>query len=107
MKRMLFLLIIPAVFVLVSACVHDPTMGFIYTHKTSPLDLDLSQTPMAEKQCESDIKHFHYYVDIKWDTNAIGDIARKNGIETLYFADMETLSILGIWKQHTVHVYGK
>ena len=34
-------------------------------------------------------------------------IAKENGIETIYYADLETLSILGIWNQYTVHVYGK
>ena len=42
-----------------------------------------------------------------WDSNGIGDIARKNGLEAIYFADLETFSILGIWSQYRVHVYGK
>ena len=42
-----------------------------------------------------------------WDSAAIGDIAKKNGMTELYFADVETFSILHIWNQYTVHVYGK
>jgi hypothetical protein len=42
-----------------------------------------------------------------WDDAAIGDIAKKNGIQELYFADLETLRVLGIWNQYWVHVYGK
>jgi len=46
-------------------------------------------------------------VDVLSDSNAIGDIAKQNGIETVYFADLETMSILIIWNQYTVHVYGQ
>jgi len=47
------------------------------------------------------------YSGVAGDSNAIGDIARKNGINTLYYADLETLSVLTIWRQYTVHVYGQ
>lgn len=90
--------------------------GLIYTHKTVPLDMDHSQTPACVtenggrlKHGEKNIKHikYQYYLDIRLFSNAIGDIAEQEGIETLYYADLETFSILGIWNQYTVHVYGK
>ena len=37
----------------------------------------------------------------------IGDIARQHGLEEVYFADLETLSILGYWEQQWVHIYGR
>jgi hypothetical protein len=46
-------------------------------------------------------------IDVMWSSNAIGDIAKKNGIETIYFADLEVRRILYIWNQYTVHIYGK
>ncbi len=47
------------------------------------------------------------YVSILWDDNAIGEIAKRGGIETIHYADLETRSyILGFWTRHTVHVYG-
>ena len=81
--------------------------GIIFSHTVKPLDINCSQTPRGPaNSAKGDIKHLHYYVDIKWDNNAIGDIARQNGLETVYFVDMETLSVLGLWNQYTVHLYG-
>lgn len=34
-------------------------------------------------------------------------IAKANGIETVYFADQEMFSILGIWTSHKVIIYGE
>ncbi len=89
--------------------------GLIYTHKTVPLDVNLSQTPAAKirdkcilRRGHANIKHikYQYYMDVRWDSNAIGDIAKANGLTTVYYADIETFSILGVWNQYTVHVYG-
>ena len=41
------------------------------------------------------------------DANAIGDIARKNELKKVYFADKEIFNILGVWRMETVHVYGE
>jgi hypothetical protein len=38
---------------------------------------------------------------------AIGDVAKKAGMKEICFAELETLSVLRIWSQYTVHVYGK
>ena len=43
----------------------------------------------------------------RWDTNGIGEIGKENGLEEVYYADLETLSVLGIWTQRWVHVYGR
>ncbi len=50
---------------------------------------------------------FSYYIDVIWDSNAIGDIAKREGIDTVYFVDLEVLKVLGIWSQYTAHIYGK
>jgi hypothetical protein len=84
--------------------------GFIYTQTTRPLTLNFHETPSGvgeRNEGEGDVKRFRYYVDIMWDSNAIGRIAKEHGFETVYYADLETLSVLGIWNQRFVHVYGK
>ncbi len=87
--------------------------GGIFTHVTIPLDINCSETPRGlTNSVEGNIKHIHLEysnidVDFMWDSNAIGDIAKRNKLEKIYFADMETLSILGIWNQYTVHIYGE
>ncbi|NIQ95248.1 MAG: hypothetical protein GWO11_06195 [Desulfuromonadales bacterium] len=85
------------------------TYGLIYTHTVLPLDANLNRTLTTKKvdKGDEDVKHFSLYVDVAWDSNAIGDIARKRGFQQIDHADLELLSILGVWRQYTVHVYGR
>ncbi len=94
-----------ALALLASGC----TSGLIYTHTVQPLTTNFDRTPVMEDSDgrNGDIKNIRYYVEAYWDSNAIGDIARSEGIETVYYADLEILSVLGIWRQYTVHIYGK
>ena len=88
--------------------VKRPPMGLIYSHTVTPLDLNLKETRQGPKQGSGDIKHFSYtYITFMWDSNAIYDIAKKQGMETIYYADLETLRILGLWRQYKVHIYGR
>jgi hypothetical protein len=104
MKRMAF---VPTLFfagLLVSGC----SVGILYTHTWQPLTEDVLRTPLAQSKKSGDIKHIQLpYVGVAWDSTAFGDIAKKNGITELYFADLETLRVLTIWGQDTVHLYGK
>ncbi len=104
MKRLYFYLFIVAGILFLAGCT---PRGLLYTHIRTPLDINMSQTPADGKKNHGDLKHFPFYVDVMWDSNAIGDIAKQNGIETVYFADLETLRILIFWNQYTVHVYGQ
>jgi hypothetical protein len=85
-------------------------MGIIYTHTVRPLTPDAHKTPLVTTEKEGGIKHLVLFsgpLSVAWDSNAIGDIARKNGLNEIFFADLETLRVLGVWNQYTVHVYGK
>ena len=105
MTRFCLCMAMLAVVLLITGCA---TTGVLYTHVTNPLDTNMSQTPSGVNEEEGDIKELTLNnVSFLWDSNAIGDIAKANGMETVYYADLESLSILGIWKQYTVHVYGK
>lgn len=81
--------------------------GFLFTKSTMPLDIDLSRTPRGSRHGEGKVKHIHYYVDLMWSNNSIGDIAKQNSMNTVYYADLETLSVLSIFNMYTVHIYGK
>ena len=83
------------------------TPGFVYTHNIEPLVIDFHKTPTGHEEGRGDTKHFSYYVDVQWDKNGIGEIVRGNDMEEIYYADLETLSIMGVWTQRWVHVYGK
>jgi hypothetical protein len=83
--------------------------GCVYRHTTVPLDVNFHRTPIGTpgKAGHADIKHFRFRVQVMWDSNAIGDIARRHGLNTVHYADLETLSVLGVWSQYIVHVYGE
>ncbi len=84
--------------------------GILYTNTTVPLDRNFDRTPVYSGK-SGKVRHIHipipsFRIDILWDSNAIGDIARKYGLETVYYADLQVQSILTIWNTYTVHVYG-
>ena len=83
--------------------------GAIYTHTIQPLSTDLNQTPVAGGPAKrGDVKQVRFrMVDVRWDENAIGEIARDNGIHTIYYADVEVLRILSVWTQTWTLVYGE
>ncbi len=83
--------------------------GVIYTHIITPLDVNLNNTPVFDRRAKKrDTKQVRLpYINIQWDTNAIGDIMKKHGLTKVYYADLETLSVLGIWTQKFVIVYGE
>lgn len=82
--------------------------GYFFTHVVEPLDVNLDNTPVFQaKGGSGNTKRVRYYVDIEWDSNGIGDIVRRAGLDEVHYADLETLSIAGIWQQRFVNVYGK
>lgn len=84
------------------------TAGIIYTHTVEPLTLNHHATPVAGTGSAGEIKHIQLpYVGIMWGDTSLGDIAREKGLHELYFADLEYLSVLTIWRQSTIHLYGK
>ena len=82
--------------------------GLLYTHTITPLTTNFDATPVVDTMAgKSDIKHFRYYlIDLQWHSNAIGDVAKAYGFDRLFYADLETLTILGFWTQKWVHLYG-
>jgi len=104
MKRVIFSAAAIALLIMVSGC----GAGIIYTHTYAPLSTDLDRTPLVQGEKTGDIKHIQLgQIGVAWDSVAYGDIARKNGMNVLYFADLETFKILNIWNQYTVHLYGR
>ena len=102
-----------AMLVGLSGCGTGPLVGLVYTNVKLPLTLDLKSTPMPAHLPGSDriieIKEpftgLGMYARV--NSNALGDIARQNGVDPLYFADQEVFSILGIWKTQRIFLYGE
>jgi hypothetical protein len=81
-------------------------VGLAYRHTTEPLTTNFRATPIVSRGELGNIKHFRYRLEAMWDSNAIGDVARARGLKRIHYADLETLSLLGVWNQYYVHVYG-
>ncbi len=104
MKKFLLNLTALVVVLVLSGC----GAGALYTHTYQPVTLDMNHTGTSSTAAEGDIKHIQFnIVSVAWGSAAIGDVAKKQGMKELYFADLETFKILGIWNQYTIHVYGK
>lgn len=86
--------------------------GAVFTWVRVPLTTDLNRTPTTQGEysdrtimIKEPFSGYGIYAEVK--SNAIGDIARKNGLRRVYFADKETFNVLGVWKTETVYVYGE
>lgn len=101
----LIFLVVPAV----SGC----TSGFLYTNVTFPLTTDMTRTPVGSTVASVSSKLLQepftgLDLSVEWDSRALGDAARKADFETIYFADIHTISILGgLWERKAVLVWGQ
>ncbi len=84
-------------------------VGLLYTHTVKPLDPNMHGTEMVKNNGQGDIRQIAIQgISVTWGDSAIGDIAKKNGLTELYYADRETLYVMfGLWHQEIVHVYGR
>lgn len=74
--------------------------------------MDLDNTPSTIFQANGKILKIEepisgYGLYAEFNSNAIGDIAKKHGLKKVYFADMEIFSILGIFGYKKVYIYGE
>ncbi len=44
---------------------------------------------------------------VDWGSDGIGDIAKRHGFARVDYADVETLTVLGVWTQQWARVYGE
>jgi len=90
----------------------DAVTGYLYTNTRVPYSIDLNNTPVSELNGQSSVLRIKepltslgLYTELS--SNAIGDIARKNGMQKVYFADLETFSLFSIWRTQTLVIYGE
>ena len=88
------------------------TYGLLYSDSTEPIVTNMKSTPRGNNVCESGTKLVSVpfvsgSLTASWDSQAIGDAAKKAGLSEIYYADLHTLRILGVWQKQTVQVYGK
>lgn len=81
--------------------------GALFTHVREPIDINFNRTPVHSAEGTADWHSVQYYVQIDWGDNAFGEVAKQAGLSRIHYADLETLSILGVYTQRKVHVYGE
>ena len=87
--------------------------GCVYVHTVEPLTVNMDHTPIAKTEKEGTIKTIGLpliYSGVQlvaWGNAAIGEVAKKQEMKEVYYADLEIFRILWIWNEYTVHVYGK
>ncbi len=86
--------------------------GIIYMDLKLPYTKDLKNTQSMVLHNKGKIIKIKepfsgYGMYAEFNSNAIGDIAKKHGMKKVHYADMEYFSILGIWREEVVHVYGE
>lgn len=84
--------------------------GVLYTHRVEPLTHHYTPIQVAEADRDSSggtTELEFRYVAVIWGANAIGEVARQAGFQTIHYADIERRSILfGIWSRNIVRIYG-
>ncbi len=85
--------------------------GFIFTHVTEPLDVNYDATPVHTGRRGTSLKRlvipYPVRMQFDWGSTGVNDGMRQAGITRAYYADIETLSFMGIWTQRWIHVYGE
>jgi hypothetical protein len=107
MKRIKRMTLVPVLTLLLTGCLFR---GGLYSHTVVPLTFNRDATEVAKSwsQARGEIEQIQFYVTVQVGENGIGDVAKKHGIETVYYADLETRSVLfGIWREDIIHVYGR
>jgi hypothetical protein len=86
--------------------------GLLYTDTVQPLCKDARGTILGTKKGSGNSKKIEIpttRIDLsaEWDSRAIGDIAKKHGITTVYSCDSRRRSyVLGLWRSDEVIIYG-
>ncbi|HMO19020.1 MAG TPA: TRL domain-containing protein [Oligoflexia bacterium] len=87
--------------------------GLLYTDIIRPECTDMRGTTLGTKSARGgaykvEIPTNRIDLTAEWNSKAIGDIAKKNGLTKVYGCDQRTLSILaGIFRKEEIIVYGE
>ena len=86
--------------------------GRVFKFVRVPLTINLDNTPSMIFHANGKILKIKepfsgqgFYAE--FSSNAIGDIAKKHGLNKVYFADLEIFSILEIFGYQELHIYGE
>jgi len=90
-----------------------PPQGTLITNYKAPLTVNYNGNPAGSNTKKYSMSQTHWFWDfiltglrIGWGDVDIESIARKANMSEVSFADYEFLSILGVYAQFTVNLYG-
>ena len=77
-----------------------------------PYTKDLNNTPVIHTKSEGAIIKIQEPFSgagmyAEFNTNAIGDLAKKYNMKKVYYAELETFDVLGIWQRKRLYLYGE
>ncbi len=88
--------------------------GGLYSHTIEPLTFNKDPTEVREsmKRATGSIMQvsdpLSSALGVRMGDNGLGEVAKKHGIETVYYADIERWRVLfGLWSRDVVHLYGR
>ena len=88
--------------------------GGIYSHTVQPLTINREPTDVinSEKEGKGRITQIDYPLvsglSIRVGENGLGQVAKNQGMTTIYYADLEQWSaVFGLWSMEVVHIYGR
>lgn len=100
------LLLLLLLFALLNGC------GILYTNVVEPYTTDFNNTPVGFKKCIIRIHKIRepitgYGISAEWDTKEISKAMQKAGMKEVYFADIQTLTLLlETYRMRTLILYG-
>jgi hypothetical protein len=92
-----------------------PPLGGIFTEIKAPLTPNFNANPTGEATAKASKSYTRYlyiplygpqFFSFGWDRAAIAEIAQQGGLQEVSYADYELFSVLGIYSEFTVNVYG-
>ena len=85
--------------------------GAVFEFVTRPLDVNLNGPPVHKGYRGTSTKRlvipYPFRMQFEWGSTAVADGMAKAGITKIYYADIQTLSVLGFWRQRWIYVYGE
>ena len=96
-----------------------PPSGLIYSDVKHPLTAEFHATPVGGSQMASDKTHYFWiplpftgiprqlWPSFGWGENSITGIAEEGGLNEVSYAEADVMSILSVYTQMEVTVYGQ
>ena len=99
--------------------------GAFYTHVTQPFDTNFDETPSFIDRPVSPgplperpgatwktlVLPTQYFIgfdlSFDWGETSVAQAIADTGFETVHYADLEEWSVLGVWTERRLHVYGE